>query len=300
MDLNINNYNLEDILKLFKIPMNFLEADLKQAKKIVLKTHPDKSGLSPEYFLFYSKAYKILYSIYTFKNKTDKSINEDVEYNTITEDDTSESRHKILDMFFEKNKRIKEKPGDFNKWFNSEFEKNKLRDNTDESGYGDWLKTDEGIYYTENTSLANMHNDFEKHKKQVKSLIVYNGINDMCSSGIGGSLLGDNEADFSSNMFSNLTYQDIKQAHTETIIPVTMDDFNNVKKFNNVEDYKKFRDTQNTNPLSSSESQQQLDSTFKQQEMEANKRAYFYAKQLEESNKKSNEFWGKLQRISNR
>ena len=68
MDLNINNYDLEDILNLFKIPTNFNEAHLKQAKKMVLKTHPDKSGLSPEYFLFYSKAYKVLYSIHTFKN----------------------------------------------------------------------------------------------------------------------------------------------------------------------------------------------------------------------------------------
>jgi hypothetical protein len=300
MDLNINNYDLEDILNLFKIPTNFNEAHLKQAKKMVLKTHPDKSGLSPEFFLFYSKAYKVLYSIHTFKNKTNRTTEEYMEYNVIKEDSNIESQHKILDMFFEKNKKIKEKSHDFNKWFNSEFEKHKLQENENEHGYGDWLKTEEGIYHTENTSLANMHSDFEKHKKHVKSLIVYNGINDMCSSGIGGTLLGDTDSDFSSNMFSNLTYQDIKQAHTETIIPVTIEDFNNVKKFNNVEDYKKYRDTQNVNPLSSKESINYLESETRQQEMEANKRAYFYARQLEESNKKNNDFWGKLQRITNR
>jgi hypothetical protein len=129
---------------------------------------------------------------------------------------------------------------------------------------------------------------------------VYSGINDLYSSGIGGSLLGENDADFSSNMFSNLTYQDIKQAHTESIIPVTIEDFNNVKKYNNVEDYKKVRDTQNVNPLSSKESHAQLENDLKRQNIEANKRAYFYAKQLEESKQKSNEFWGKLQRITNR
>ena len=53
MDLDINNYNLDDILNLFKIPSNFTESHLKMAKQIVLKTHPDKSGLSSEYFLFY-------------------------------------------------------------------------------------------------------------------------------------------------------------------------------------------------------------------------------------------------------
>jgi len=39
MDLNIENYDLDDILNLFKIPKNFTEEDLKSAKKIVLKTH---------------------------------------------------------------------------------------------------------------------------------------------------------------------------------------------------------------------------------------------------------------------
>jgi hypothetical protein len=63
VDLNIENYDLADILNLFYLDMPFDEEDLKKSKKIVLKTHPDKSGLKPEVFLFYSKAYKKLYSI---------------------------------------------------------------------------------------------------------------------------------------------------------------------------------------------------------------------------------------------
>jgi len=52
-DLDISHYNLDDILNLFHIPMNFDENNLKMAKSIVLKTHPDKSKLDPKYFLFY-------------------------------------------------------------------------------------------------------------------------------------------------------------------------------------------------------------------------------------------------------
>ena len=63
LDLDINNYELEDILSLFKLPTNYNEQHLKQAKQVVLKIHPDKSGLSADYFVFYSKAYKMLYSI---------------------------------------------------------------------------------------------------------------------------------------------------------------------------------------------------------------------------------------------
>ena len=53
MDLDINNYNLDEILQLFKLPLNFNEHHLKQAKQIVLKVHPDKSGLDSQYFIFY-------------------------------------------------------------------------------------------------------------------------------------------------------------------------------------------------------------------------------------------------------
>jgi hypothetical protein len=292
MDLNIDNYNLEDILNLFKIPYDFGEKHLKQAKMIVLKTHPDKSGLKSEYFLFYSKAYKVLYSIYTFKNKSENK----TQPTLINEDSELESQHMILDEFFEKNKKIKE-PKQFNKWFNSQFEKHKLEE--DNSGYGDWLKTEEGVYHTENVSLSTMHGEFEKHKKQIKSMVVYNGINDLYSSGIGGTLLGEQNGDFTSSMFSNLSYQDIKQAHTETIIPVSEEDFHNVKKFNNLEEYKMHRNTQNITPLTEDQSNKYLHSEIDKQESESNQRAYFYAKQLEESNKKSKLFWGKLQKIKN-
>jgi hypothetical protein len=56
IDLNLDNYELTDLLTLFKLEYDFIESDLKNAKKIVLKTHPDKSNLPKEYFLFFSKA----------------------------------------------------------------------------------------------------------------------------------------------------------------------------------------------------------------------------------------------------
>ena len=70
IDLNINNYDLDDILNLFNINYDFNEEDLKNSKKKVLMMHPDKCKLDKEYFLFFSNAYKILYSIYNFKNKS--------------------------------------------------------------------------------------------------------------------------------------------------------------------------------------------------------------------------------------
>jgi len=72
-DLNIENYSLKDIFRLFSIQSEILDEEtMKQAKKFVLKTHPDKSKLDPTYFLFYSSAYKKLYGVYEFQNKSTK------------------------------------------------------------------------------------------------------------------------------------------------------------------------------------------------------------------------------------
>ena len=70
LDLDISNYELKDIYNLFNIKNNSLTTEaMKDAKHIVLKMHPDKSKLDSKYFLFFSAAYKKLYSIYEFQNK---------------------------------------------------------------------------------------------------------------------------------------------------------------------------------------------------------------------------------------
>ena len=38
VDLNIDNYDLRDLIGLFQIPFHFTETHLKEAKKTVLKT----------------------------------------------------------------------------------------------------------------------------------------------------------------------------------------------------------------------------------------------------------------------
>jgi hypothetical protein len=81
LDLDIRNYKLQDITKLFNIPLVFNESDLRIAKLAVLQTHPDKSQLPKEYFLFFSSAYKMLYQVYTFrsgKNRNNKESYKDI------------------------------------------------------------------------------------------------------------------------------------------------------------------------------------------------------------------------------
>ena len=129
VDLDIENYKLEDILNLFKVPLNFKEEDMKNAKKMTLMTHPDKSGLDKDYFLFYSKAYKKLHGIYTFRQNTKQNL--DIEYSDVLSD--YETQRDV-------NKEKEQKNKDFNNWFNKTFEQ--LNENKTD-GYDEWLRSED-------------------------------------------------------------------------------------------------------------------------------------------------------------
>ena len=167
IDLDLDNYDLDDILNLFKISYDFNIDDLKKAKRIVLHTHPDKCSLPKEYFLFFSSAYKILYSIHNFRTKSKCP-----ERNEYTAEKDTE-KELLLKSFLKKK--------NFNKIFNELFEKHYIKTEGVEKGYGDWLKSDKDIDFRE-TTKANMNATFEKKKKETKELVVHNGIQEISSS----------------------------------------------------------------------------------------------------------------------
>lgn len=300
MDLNIENYDLDDILKLFKISKNFTEEDLKSAKKIVLKTHPDKSGLPPEYFRFYSQAYKKVYFIWKFKSSTkDNNLKT---YEEIASDEkvghfSNHKKDKLSD--FLSSNHLKEGKN-FNKWFNEQFEKNKIQSEEETNGYGEWLKSNEDVDDEKRISYTQMGEEIEKKKQQVRSLVVHKGIDEFYSGFSGASnLTGDTPECFGSDLFSNLQYEDLRKAHVESVIPVTMDDYNNVKKFKNLNEYNNYRNSQDIVPLSELQAAEYLNNKNKYEEIQTTNRAYKLAQQLEESNKKQKEFWGSIMKIKN-
>ncbi len=296
LDLDIANYELKDLYKLFEIHDTILtEEMMKNAKRKVLMTHPDKSQLDPKVFLFYSAAYKRLYSIYEFQNKsTNKKIDE-------TDYHEKEKQNIVNKLFDEKSGKFK-KGSEFSSWFNEQFEKNRV-ENSLEKGYGDWLKSNDGLYDVDgNVTKSNMNEKFEQQKKQIQSVSVYNGVgNSFFSPGFGSSLL-ENDANFGSgNLFSNngLEYTDLRQAHIETVIPVTTEDYNNTPKFKNVNEYKTHRDNLNAAPLSAEESTRILFNQNKQIEEESAALAYHYARQTEKAKDANNSFWSSLLKLTN-
>ena len=298
IDLNVENYSREELYKLFgfKTSVILTEESMKEAKKIVLKTHPDKSRLDNKYFIFFGKAYNKLKQIYEFQNKTNKKITDTNEY-------YDSQNTQVLDKMFDMKKDLK-KPEKFNDWFNKQFEKHKLED-TNENGYGNWLKSDEDIIFTpQNINKDSMGREMEKRKKEIQALTPYKGFSDSFnSSSVGGSSLMEYNSNFTSGtLFSGdggMGYTDLRQAYAESVIPVTEDDFNKSQKFKSVNEYKRHRDTVDTKPLSKEEALRQLYLEDKQKNEESAALAYYHAQQLEKAKNNNQEFWSGLKQLTN-
>jgi hypothetical protein len=296
MDLNIDNYSQTDLYKLFGIDLgrHMLSYEImKQSKKTVLKTHPDKSGLDSRYFLFFTKAYKRIYSIYEFQNKNFNRIEDKNEY-------TDADNNLLLEQLFTNDKTLKT-PDKFNKWFNEQFDKHKLED-SGENGYGDWLKSDENVDNMANISQSQIAGEMEKKKKQVQSLIEYKGFDTQYASTFGGSSLMEHNSNFTSgSLFSNdnMNYTDLKQAYVESVIPVTQEDYQNMPKFKNLDEYQRHRDGVDTSPADKAESLKQLYKENKHQEDESVALAYYYAKQAEKAKLQKQSFWAGIKHLTN-
>ena len=291
-DLDIDNYDLRDLLNLFKLDYNFAENDLKRAKKMVLKLHPDKSKLDRKIFIFFNKAYKIVEKIYLFKNSKQTEVKnieyENVDIETITDGDKETLLNKL------DGKSVKE----FNTWFNKMFMKVKLSEENQDKGYGDWFKSNANLDENKVTNIKDFGNAFRDRKNKVKSLVVKQ---DLQGIGVGnGYNLDRNNGNIehSSNIFSKLQYEDLKKAHTETVVPVTDEDYNSIKKYNSIDELKRDRGS-STAPMDRNEAIKYLNNKQLKTEKMSTNLAYELMKRNEEAEKKQREWWKNLRQLKN-
>ena len=222
IDLNIDNYNLQELLNLFSIKDDFSERDMKNAKKIVLKMHPDKSGLDSKYFFFFSKAYKILYGLYEFRQT---NTNHHKKYETLDNNNNNNNNNDEIIKNALDNNIVKK---NFNKWFNELFEKGKIDDEYNRSGYESWLRSDEDLDNFTDLNKEEQEIRLEEKRNKIKTLTKYDEIKDI--QGGGYNLLREKPDSYSSDIFSNLQFEDLKKAHQESIIPITSRDINNIEQ----------------------------------------------------------------------
>ena len=283
MDLNIDNYEYKDILALFGLNKNFTERDIKNVKRKVLQTHPDKSGLDKKFFLFFTAIFKVLHSVYEFKAKANVNLNEEIEYSV---EETGENEVVVNNL------REKYSTKEFNNWFNKEFDKIKLDNDYEDAGYGDWLKNAEDSEVC--TNKTEMNEMIDRKKRDLRSVIKFDGIHES-NNGSYNDLANNKPAEYSSGMFSKLQFEDLRKAHDESVIPVTEDDFNS--RYSSMEDIKLQRHQQSLNPLSEAEGREYLNSQKSNEDDVGASRAFKLAAQEREASRGSNSFWTSLKQL---
>lgn len=287
IDLDIDNYELNDILNLFQLPSDFGIEELKMAKRIVRKTHPDKSKLKPEVFIFFLKAYKVVYYLYEFRNRGDQT---EFNYKEIIEQTKNSENEVTINKLKNHN--------DFNNVFNKLFESNKMKNKFNETGYGEWFKSEEDMCDKKVSSQREMNDYILQQKEKSRELVKHQNIEIIGTTG-GYDLTCDRPDTYSSDIFSKFNYEDLKKAHQETLIPITERDFNERAKYKSVTHLQQSRSSQDTTPLSLSQAKQFLADKKQTGESINTSRAFKLAKQSEQANKIQKNIMQQFNQITN-
>jgi len=253
-NLDIQRYSLDELFTLFDItnPLSISIEDVKRAKKKVLMTHPDKSGLAADYFLFYKKAFDIVLNFWENQNKQNKVITkENTKYNPNKSDDKT-IKNAIKEI----------SPEDFQKRFNQLFEENMYEKPNVQKN--EWFSKEEPTYVVDETvNNKNMGVVLEKIKEKQNGLIKYRGVENITSSGVNSanSYHDDDDGDnyVTSDIFGKLKFDDLRKVHKDqTIFAVSERDIEKVPKYSSVDHFIKERGANLEKPMEKEEAERML------------------------------------------
>ena len=289
-NLNIHMYNLQEILGLFDLTYTITIEDLKRAKKKVLMLHPDKSRLSPDYFLFYKKAFDIILQLYENNNKQNQTINsETVIYKPLENTLNNAAKNKVKTVIGEMDK------SEFNNTFNQLFNDNMVKKPSQTRN--DWFSKEEPIYNIDpNVSTKNMGAVLDTIKQKNAELIKYNGIQELYVNSNSGSRLYDENEDedvedvyISTDPFSKLKFDDLRKVHKDqTVFAVSERDINKVQQYSSVDHFMRERGKQTLTPLEKQEAEYMLamkDKQYRERLMQKEYQANLKALENAEKNK---------------
>jgi len=283
-------YNLQEILGLFDLTYTITVEDLKRAKKKVLMLHPDKSRLSPDYFLFYKKAFDIILQLYENNNKQNQTINsETVKYKPLENTLNNAAKNKVKTVIGEMDK------SEFNNTFNQLFNDNMVKKPSQTRN--DWFSKEEPIYNIDpNVSTKNMGAVLDTIKQKNAELIKYNGIQELYVNSNSGSRLYDENEDedaedvyISTDPFSKLKFDDLRKVHKDqTVFAVSERDINKVQQYSSVDHFMRERGKQTLTPLEKQEAEYMLamkDKQYRERLMQKEYQANLKAIENAEKNK---------------
>jgi len=192
-NLDLQSYSLPDLLKLFELREDFSIQDLQQAKRIVLRMHPDKSGLPSEFFIFYKKAFELLVEMYDSMQKLNASVpTESPEYHTdnvnqVPLEKFQECFHALFETHVQKKKRT-------NDWF-SDTSSGFRTESTDANSAIDAIKNNFLVQHREVQTINRNGSSFYEEDPELEEYV-------------------------SSDLFASLKYDDLRKVHKDqTIFP---------------------------------------------------------------------------------
>jgi hypothetical protein len=228
---------------------------LRKAKLTVLQTHPDKSKLPADYFLFYKKAFDIVCQFYDNQNKQNAEVSsKNTAYVPIkAPTSTVQQVNTVIEKMGEKG---------FQDKFNELFEKNMAKKPDPERNA--WFKTDEPAYQIDaHVNTKNMGEVLENIKQKNQGMVKYMGVQSLYTGGQpgpGAGLYDDDgepsEEYVSCDPFSKLKYDDLRKVHKDqTVFSVSELDFATVPKYASVDQYNLVRAKTAGKPLEKTEAE---------------------------------------------
>jgi hypothetical protein len=236
-------YTLAEVFALFDMtPSQITTENLKRAKHKVLMTHPDKSRLPAEYFLFYKKAFDIVLGFYENQNKQNKAVpTEEIKYSPLqTNESNKATTKKVASVIGEMSPEV------FQKQFNALFDAN--MSHAPDSSRNQWFSSEAPIYdtggETVNVSTMGAVIDRIKESQSHSALIHHRGVEGLGSQMGTGLYDQDDESDASATAgqyvtcdpFSKLRYDDLRKVHKDqTVFAVSERDFAKVPQYTSSE-----------------------------------------------------------------
>jgi len=247
-NLDVNMYSLTELLGLFDLTYDLDIEGIKRAKKKVLMTHPDKSKLPSEYFLFYQKAFEMVCTYYKQQSRQNVRVpSEPIDYKPV-----SGVKGAVI------------KTEGFNQKFNEIFEKTMVV--APDPTRNEWFKSEAALY--SEISDKNINRAFETIKSKQTGIVRHRGVETMKA--VGGTNLYDEDTDDSyvtCDPFSKLKYDDLRKVHKDqTILAVGDSDYEKIQKYNSMDHLVQARGRQQLSPLERTDAERIVAERQKEQE----------------------------------
>lgn len=237
ISLNIEDYNPDELLGLLGLPElgRITASHMKEARKKVLLTHPDKSQLDAAYFRFFVKVYDHVERLVGFLDRSSCTRSKYLDNYRKIEKEIETSCGSLNSDILKKHGYLSEsgnigtKWSSFKKEFDKWFDENGELSASSASGHEEFMKNTDDLL-PEGASQEDARHFMEQRRTELGALVLHGSIQGLdswnCFNG-GGSL--------------GCYGEDLRKAYTETVVPVSEEDFIHKEKYGSVDALKRAR-----------------------------------------------------------